>query len=211
MKRFNPLYYLLFQARRPIRIVNITSFFRVAAFPVLMVMLWIGNLEAFKWLILASFLTDALDGFLARKLKATSILGSRLDSLGDDLTVFAAFLGILGFRWAFVREEWPLITLTWFLFFVQLGYAVLKYQKPTSFHTYGAKAAAVLQGVFLCSIFFLDTTLYSLFYATVLVTCLELIEETIMVAVLPSWRSDVRGLPSALKLRKTELGDETKT
>ena len=176
------------------RIVNAISFFRVLAFPVLLVLLWQKNLEAFKWLILASFLTDALDGFLARKFKVISILGSRLDSLGDDLAVFASFLGVIVFRWDFLVDQWPLIALMWALFFLQLGFAMARYQKPTSFHTYGAKLATVFQGLFLCSLFFLDSTLYSLFYATVVVTCLELIEEIIMVGVLPSWRSDVRGL-----------------
>lgn len=191
------------------RIVNAISFFRVLAFPVLLVLLWQKNLEVFKWLILASFLTDALDGFLARKFKVISILGSRLDSLGDDLTVFASFLGVIVFRGDFLREEWILIALMWALFFLQLGFAMARYQKPTSFHTYGAKLATVFQGLFLCSLFFLDYTLYSLFYATVVVTCLELIEEIIMVGVLPSWRSDVRGLYWALKLRKDGTGSES--
>lgn len=191
------------------RIVNAISFFRVLAFPVLLVLLWQKNLEVFKWLILASFLTDALDGFLARKFKVISILGSRLDSLGDDLTVFASFLGVIVFRGDFLWEEWILIALMWALFFLQLGFAMARYQKPTSFHTYGAKLATVFQGLFLCSLFFLDYTLYSLFYATVVVTCLELIEEIIMVGVLPSWRSDIRGLYWALKLRKDGTGSES--
>lgn len=190
------------------RIVNAISFFRVLAFPVLLVLLWQKNLEVFKWLILASFLTDALDGFLARKFKVISILGSRLDSLGDDLTVFASFLGVIVFRREFLAEQWLLISLMWGLFFLQLGFALIRYQKPTSFHTYGAKLATVFQGSFLCSLFFLDSTLYSLFYATVIVTCLELVEETIMVAVLPAWRSDIRGLYWALRMR-SEATPET--
>jgi CDP-diacylglycerol--glycerol-3-phosphate 3-phosphatidyltransferase len=210
MERFSPIYYLLFQAPRAMRLVNAISFFRVLAFPVLIVLMIVGNLQAFKWLILASFLTDAIDGFLARKFKVISILGSRLDSLGDDLAVFASFLGVIVFRRDFLVDQWPLIALMWFLFFVQLGFAFARYQKPTSFHTYGAKLATVFQGLFLCSLFFMQGTLYSLFYATAVVTCLELIEETIMVGVLPSWRSDVRGLYWALKMRSGEPGNESK-
>ncbi|MBL7850782.1 MAG: CDP-alcohol phosphatidyltransferase family protein [Cyclobacteriaceae bacterium] len=208
MQRFNPIIYLLFQAPRAMRLVNAISFFRVIAFPVLIVLMIVGNLHAFKWLIFASFITDALDGWLARKFQVISILGSRLDSLGDDLAILASFLGVIVFRRDFLVEQWPLIALMWALFFLQLGFAMARYQKPTSFHTYGAKLATVFQGVFLCSLFFLEDTLYPLFYATVLVTCLELMEEIAMVAVLRSWRSDVRGLYWALRMRPEEHQDE---
>lgn len=204
MERFNPLYYLLFQARRPMRIVNAISFFRVIAFPVLILLLFLHDLNTFKWLIIICFITDALDGFLARKFKVTSILGSRLDSLGDDLTVFASFLGVIVFRSEFLMEQWILIAVLWVLYFVQLGYALIKYQKVTSFHTYGAKVAAVFQGVTLCSLFFLTAPQYLLFYIAVIATAINLIEETIMVHVLPVWRSDIKGLYWAVKLKESE-------
>lgn len=210
MERFNPIYYLLFQSPRPMRLVNAISFFRVVAFPVLIVLMVLHDLETFKWLIFISFMTDALDGFLARKFKVISILGSRLDSLGDDLTVLASFIGVIVFRGEFLREQWLPIALMWLLFFIQLGYAIGKYQKATSFHTYGAKIATIFQGVFLCSLFFLDQTLYPLFYATVVVTCSELIEEIVMVHFLRSWRPDVRGLYWALKMRKDSQAQDQK-
>jgi len=204
MERFNPLYYLLFQARRPMRIVNAISFFRVIAFPALILLLFLQDINAFKWLILTCFITDTLDGFLARKFKVTSILGSRLDSLGDDLTVFASFLGVIVFHSEFVLEQWVLISLLWFLYFVQLGFALIKYQKITSFHTYSAKVATVFQGVLLCSLFFLDEPQYLLFYAATLTTAINLVEEMLMVYVLRSWRSDIKGLYWALKLKASE-------
>lgn len=70
----------------------------------------------------------------------------------------------------------------------------------TSFHTYGAKAAAVFQGFFLCSMFFFKEPAYWLFYSTAILTGLELVEEIIMVYVLPNWKSDVRGLYWAIQI-----------
>ncbi len=69
----------------------------------------------------------------------------------------------------------------------------------TSFHTWGAKVAAVFQGVFLCSMFFLEEIQYWLFYITSMLTALELVEEIAMVYVMPRWKSDVRGLYWALR------------
>ncbi|MCU0399211.1 MAG: CDP-alcohol phosphatidyltransferase family protein [Cyclobacteriaceae bacterium] len=184
------------------RLVNTITFFRIVSFPVLVFLLFTRNLEVFKWLIVAGFLTDALDGFLARKLKAQSILGARFDSIGDDLTVLAAILGLFVFQPEFLRKEWLIITILLILFFIQTGYAFLKYQKMTSFHTYGAKLAAVFQGFFLCSMFFFKEPAYWLFYSTVILTGLELIEEISMVYVLQNWKSDVRGLYWAIQIKK---------
>lgn len=199
MEKFNPLYYLLFQSPRPMRLVNTITFFRVAAFPVFIVLLFMHREDAFKWLVLVSFFTDAVDGYLARKFNVISILGSRLDSLGDDLTILASFLGVIVFHGDFLSVVWPVILGTFILFMVQLVFSLVKYQKTTSFHTYGAKAAAILQGVFLCSLFFLGQPYYPLFYLAMGVTAAELVEEIIMVYVMPRWKADVKGVYWALK------------
>jgi len=202
--RFNPLYYLLFESRRPVRLVNTITFVRIVAFPVFIVLLFLGQLDIFKWLLVISFLTDALDGYLARKFKATSILGSRMDSLGDDLTIVAAMIGLLVFRTEFLIEQWLVLTLLFVLYLAQLLYAYIRYQKMTTFHTYLAKLAAVLQGVFLCSIYFMESPLYWLYYSAIGATALQLLEEIIMVSVLRYWKADVRGLYWALNDRNEE-------
>lgn len=201
---FTSVYYLLFKARRPVRLVNTITFFRVAVFPLFILVLALHRMDVFKWLLLVSFLTDALDGFLARKLKSHSILGSRLDSIGDDLTVLAGLLGMFVFRLEFLKAEWIPIALVFGVFLIQLCFALFKYQKTTSFHTIGAKTAAILQGVFLCSLFFFDEPMYWLFYAALIVTALELLEEIVMVTILPKWKSDVLGIYWALKIKTTE-------
>ncbi len=207
MERFNPIFYLLFQAPRAMRLVNMISFVRVVAFPVLLVLMIVDNLQVFKWIILVCFITDALDGFLARKLNVTSILGSRLDSMADDLAIAAGLFGAIVFRGGFVAEQWRVVALVLAFYFIQLGFALLKYRKVTNFHTYGAKVAAVFQGVFLCALFFVDEPVYPLFYVAAAMTCLELFEEIIMVAILPKWRSDVRGLYWAMKLRSESVSN----
>lgn len=67
---------------------------------------------------------------------------------------------------------------------------------------YAAKAAAVLQGVFLVLLFFLPNPLYELFYAATLVTAFELMEEIIVTFWLPKWRTNVKGLYWILKAEK---------
>jgi CDP-diacylglycerol--glycerol-3-phosphate 3-phosphatidyltransferase len=189
----------LLKASHVVKLINLITLYRIIAFPVLLVFIFTHRLDIFKWLIIISFLTDAVDGFLARKFKANSILGAKLDSIGDDLTILAAIIGLVVFKMEFLKKEWLIFAIPLFFFFIQLIAAFIRYGKMSSFHTYLAKTAAILQGLFLCSMFLFSNPTYALFYATALVTLLELIEEIVIVIVLPEWKTNVRGLYWVLK------------
>jgi phosphatidylglycerophosphate synthase len=190
------------KASHVVKLINLITLYRIIAFPVLLLFIFIDRLDIFKWLIIISFLTDAVDGFLARKFKANSILGAKLDSIGDDLTILAAIIGLAVFKMEFLKKEWLIFAIPLFFFFIQLIAAFIRYGKMSSFHTYLAKTAAILQGLFLCSMFLFSNPSYALFYATALVTLLELIEEIVIVMVLPDWKTNVRGLYWVLKNRR---------
>jgi CDP-diacylglycerol--glycerol-3-phosphate 3-phosphatidyltransferase len=174
--------------------INGITLYRIITAPLLVVLLFKGEHELFKWLLGVSFFTDLIDGVLARTFKVTSILGARLDSIGDDLTVLVAILGLGVLQPQFFIEQWTLLLPLGILFLLQTGFALYRYGKITSFHTYLAKLAALAQGVFLLFFFFFETIYYSLFYAAVFITMAELAEEIIIVWLLPQWKSNVRGL-----------------
>lgn len=190
---------LLFDSGRAATVINFITLYRTIAFPVLLLLLFVNRLDVFKWFLLVSFMTDAVDGFLARRFKVTSILGARLDSIGDDLTIVAGLAGLLVARSDFIRTEMEIITVLFGLFAIQLASSLVRYRKISSFHTYLAKTAAVVTGVFMMSMFFLDEPNYPLFYAASLTTAIELIEEVILVFVIPEWRANVKGLYWVLK------------
>jgi cardiolipin synthase len=81
--------------------------------------------------------------------------------------------------------------------------ALVRYGRQTSFHTLLAKVAAVLQAAFLLLLFFLPQPLIILFYVTAAVTALDLVEETILVALLPHWQANVKGLYSIRRRKRT--------
>jgi phosphatidylglycerophosphate synthase len=190
---------LLLEADRPVRIINLVTLYRIVTFPILVFLIVTHHYNIFRWLLLASFFTDAIDGYLARKYKATSILGAKLDSIGDDLTILAAMIGLFVTRFEFIEKELEFILILFGLFFIQLTLSLTKYKKMSSFHTYLAKTAAVVTAVFLLSVFFLDEIIYPLFYASFIVTAIELIEETIIIFFLPTWKTNVKGLYWILK------------
>lgn len=175
-------------------LVNFITGYRVFAFVLLVIMLYFGYIEAFRWLLAISFFTDLIDGFLARRLKVQSAFGARLDSVGDDLTVLAGLIGLWIFHKDFLTEQIGILSGLVVMFFVQTIIALLRYRKTTSFHTYLAKVAAIFQGTFLILMFFLNEPPYLLFYAAALITFFELAEEIIITLILPEWRTDIKGL-----------------
>jgi cardiolipin synthase (CMP-forming) len=185
---------LLFKSAPAVRVVNLITLYRIVTFPLLVFLALKENIDVFKWLLLASFFTDAIDGFLARKYAATSILGSKLDSIGDDLTVLAATIGLFVIRFDFIREQASIFLILFALFLIQVALSVYRYRKISTFHTYLAKTAAVIAAFFLLSVFFLEKISYPLFYTAAVITGLELLEEIILVVILKDYKSNVKGL-----------------
>ena len=174
--------------------VNGITLYRIITAPLLLALIFLKHPDIFKWLLACSFFTDAIDGYLARKYKVTSLLGARLDSIGDDLTVFVGLVGIIMFHPEFIKREIIVVLALFGLFIIQVSFALIKYGKITTFHTYAAKVAAVSQGAFLILTFFLDQPVSGLFYLAALCTAYDLVEEIILVYLLPRWEANVKGL-----------------
>lgn len=182
-------------------IINAITFYRLIATPVLLVLLLYHQLYVFKWLLLISFSTDAIDGYLARKLKTTSYLGSIIDSIADDLTVGIAILGIILTNLTFLISQLWLIIPLLLLYIIQVVSSLLRYGKISSFHTYTAKAAAIAQGIFLILFYFLPQPVYPLFYIAMGLTMIDLLEEIVLVGIIREWQTDVKGLYWLIKKR----------
>jgi CDP-diacylglycerol--glycerol-3-phosphate 3-phosphatidyltransferase len=180
-------------------IVNGITLWRVLMAPVMIFLAIHGDEEPFRWFLAISFLTDAIDGTLARRYHISSKMGAKLDSIGDDLTIFAAFVGMLIFHPDFVRQELSLLILLGGLYLLQLVLALHRYGKMTAFHTVLAKSAAILQAAFLLTLFFWPAASRLFFYAAAVLTALDLAEEIVLVLLLRKWKADVRGLYWILK------------
>lgn len=180
-------------------IINGITLYRLIAAPFLLFLILTRQSDLFKWLLAFSFFTDAIDGYLARKYKVVSLIGAKLDSLADDLTVIVAVIGLFVLRPDFASRELMWLVAIFILFVIQVVYAFIRYRAVTSFHTYLAKLAAILQGIFLILAFFVPEPIRILFYIAVGVTALDLIEEIILTFLLPKWRANVKGIYWVLK------------
>ncbi|HLZ85580.1 MAG TPA: CDP-alcohol phosphatidyltransferase family protein [Puia sp.] len=190
--------------RRAYWMVNGITLYRIVAALAMVVVIFWGRWELFKWLLPISFLTDAVDGYLARRYKVVSAVGATLDSIGDDLTVLVAFAGLIIYAPGFFKKEIIPVAVLGALYLTQTVMALIRYRKITSFHTYLAKMAAISQGVFLILTFFLPAVPLILFWMAAILTALDLVEETIMVLLLPVWRPDVKGLSAIWRKKPPE-------
>ena len=82
-----------------VNLPNLLTMARIVIIPVVMVMLWDGtpvmNYWA-GWVYTLATITDALDGYLARKLNVVSVLGKFLDPLADKLIVLCTLVLMTG-------------------------------------------------------------------------------------------------------------------
>lgn len=201
------LHDLFSKSNRTTKAVNFITLYRVIAAPLLLIFLFTGNYVIFKWLLLVSFLTDAVDGYLARMFKVNSVLGAKLDSIGDGLTIVVTIIGLFKLRIDFLKEQSFIVMVLLSLFFIQVIFSLIRYGKLSSFHTYAAKASAVLLGVFMLSLFFFDQPIYPLFYLAAIATIYELVEEIILIFILSQWQINVKGLYWVLKKRRADKKD----
>lgn len=89
------------QTARPVsiwNIPNILTLMRIAAIPLMVLLLLTGERESSFWaaaLFSAASFTDWLDGFLARRMGIVTVFGKFLDPIADKLLVMAALIMII--------------------------------------------------------------------------------------------------------------------
>jgi phosphatidylglycerophosphate synthase len=174
-------------------IPNLLSLFRVVAAPVLVLLIFNENETAFKWLLTFAFFTDMIDGWIARKLHQVSKLGSVLDSLGDSLTIIVGVVGLVSFHEGLFLQYRVIVYSVIALHLIQLGLSLWRYGRPSSFHTWSAKVAALGIGIFILATFHFGFYEW-LFYVAVGLLTLDAVEESILVFLIPEWTTDVKGV-----------------
>ena len=174
------------------------SFYRIFAAPFLLGLIWFDERLIFAILLSISYSTDAIDGFLARKLDITSPRGSQLDSFGDQITLIIGLIGLFVFEKEFIKTNLLIILIAFIPYIIQMIFAYAKYGKATAFHTYLAKLSAILQSVFILWALFFSPN-YTLFYIMIVVGLLETFEEITLIFMFNVWASDVKGIYWAMR------------
>lgn len=101
------------------------------------------------WGMLIAFLTDILDGFLARALKQSSEIGSKFDSLADNLLIPSALIWIGMLQPQIYWEHLGLWTAAVGLYLASLLLGIVKFRRFANLHLYTSKAGSLVQYPFI--------------------------------------------------------------
>lgn len=190
---------LMLETLSPRSLPNAFTATRLALVPVLLLLAAADASSAFVAVLAIAFATDALDGYLARRLRLESALGAKLDSRADVALWLALPVATWLLRPDFVRAELGTIALLLASLALPLAAGLVKFRRIPSYHTWLAKGTAIVLAGALLSIF-LAGPLWPLRLATALALACAL-EEVAITALLVEPRADVRSWRAALRLR----------
>jgi phosphatidylglycerophosphate synthase len=156
-----------------------------------------GSRVWFIVLLVISLMTDALDGFLARRLNAYSELGRKLDSAADYLTMLTGLAGIALLWPEVVRRELPWIAAGLGTFFGVVAYGFIRLGRAPCYHTWLSKIG--MAGGALSLIPLLAGWSATPFHIMIAVQILAGIEEVVIATLVPS---HVGEMPSAWHARR---------
>ena len=181
---------------------NLLSLLRLMLVPVLAITASLGMAELFLALLAISLLSDMLDGYFARKLDQTSELGARLDSWADMLTYAAMILGLyLIWPIVFVEQKIYIIVAT-LSYVLPVLLALSRFGSFPSYHTWGAKLAAVLIAPAFYLLVLTDNQLF--FRAVIVFHALVALEEIGITFILKQPRTNVGSIISLLSGRSNQ-------
>jgi CDP-diacylglycerol--glycerol-3-phosphate 3-phosphatidyltransferase len=170
--------------------------------PVLIVFALSGLRTYFVVFLTLSFVTDALDGPIARAWNLRSKLGSRLDSIADISTYIAALIGMFQFEGQALAPHTPILYAYIGVLCLATLVPLIKYREIASFHLYSSKINALLLAIFI--IYSLIFTLNVHFYYVVLgYGMLAFIEIIAVTLVLKEPANDCKGLYWVLRERQS--------
>lgn len=184
----------------PKRWPNLLSGARIALMPAVLLAAMSGSRQWFLILVTTSLATDALDGFLARRLNAFSDFGRKLDSAADYLTMMTGLAGIALLWPDIVRRELPWIVAGLAAFFGVIVFGFVRLGHPPCYHTWMAKAGVA--GCALSMIPLLTEWSAVPFHVMVLVQIAAAIEEVIISLLIPGHVGEMATVWHALRVRR---------
>lgn len=186
-------------------IPNLISFYRLLVFPLILYFAIAGKETLFAAFLVINLLSDAIDGFIARRFKMETELGARLDSFADNLTYVLVFIGIFVFKLEdFMPHIVSLLIFIGSLLFT-VFFSLLRFRKFPSFHLYITKIGGYIQGAFFICLFTIGFVT-PFYYFVICWGILGAIEHIAIQLSITEMRSNVKGLYWILKEKKADKG-----
>lgn len=79
---------------RPLTLPNFITMMRMAMVPFFVLAVWERDFSLALWILVVAGLTDAFDGFLARRMDMQSLIGAYLDPIADKMLITVAYIAL---------------------------------------------------------------------------------------------------------------------
>lgn len=187
--------------REILTLPNLITLYRLLVFPLILYFAIAGKETLYAVFLVINLVSDALDGFIARRFKMETEIGAKLDSFADNLNYVLVFTGIYFFK----MEDLLPYKVSLIIFIASLLLTVvislIKFGKFPSFHLYITKIGGYIQGAFFVALF--TAGFMEWFYYLVIVWGIAgAVEHIAIQIIIPEMRSNVKGLYWVLKERK---------
>ncbi len=123
---------------------NLITAARILGSPGLIVLAITGNTGWLAAFAVFLVFTEWADGFLARRLAASSVLGARLDTIADAVFYSCLLLAVILLNPTLVAGQWAWIAAAVVSYGLSWLASWLKFGRLPSYHTYAAKGVWVL-------------------------------------------------------------------
>jgi CDP-diacylglycerol--glycerol-3-phosphate 3-phosphatidyltransferase len=181
-------------------IPNLITSYRLLIDPVILYFIIADKETLFAIFLTINLLSDALDGYLARRLKQETEIGAKLDGFADNFTYVLAFIGIFVFRMEEIRPHMVSFIIMITMLVSTVIVSLIKFRKFPTYHLYTTKAGGYIEGGFFILLFTVGfiTPYYYLVVAWAIMGAIECIAINLMI---PEMRSDIKGLYWVIKER----------
>ena len=190
-------------------VANVLSSTRLVLAPVLAGLAYVGATGPFVALLCIAFLTDVIDGKIARWLGQESEFGARLDSWADFAICVIVPPSTFWLKPEVLANEAAFFWIIIISMLLPKLYGFTKFRKLTSYHTRGAALAAGVLGA-ATLLMFSDLAIWPFRIAAILMV-LPKIEEIAITIVLPQKMTMVKSLHVARQHRRDLHTEQTRS
>lgn len=180
---------------------NTLTIVRLGIVPVLIWCAWKGDSRLFLGLLIFAFITDVLDGYIARTFNLQTPLGAKLDSLAD----FAVYMSLPLCAWLLwpdvIQREIVFVLAIVLSILVPVLLGILKFGSYPSYHTWLTKIAAAAMA---CASIYLFLGGPAWFFRLAAILCvLAASEEILITLILKHPRTNVRSVWDVIRGQKS--------
>ena len=165
-------------------------------------MLWLayaGYPRAFFWLMAALFVTDWIDGKLAKALDQETVFGARLDSAADWAMYSAIGIALWWLEADVIRDNAWLIAGVFATWGLSAAIALARFRRLPSYHNRAAKATWLVAALAAGALFLTDTAAVMPWaFGMAIVTN---VDAAMIGLLLPEWRANVGSAVEAWGVR----------